>query len=111
MRAPTFTDVPADQAMTGAFSPAAGEPLRAVMAGEVGASALAWLRLAQRRYRNGVRGLFMLTQCRTPQDFVAARADLLCEDLDLIRTECEGISEIVAAAAGDAVRVIDAKGD
>src|SRR5665213_3248460 len=30
---------------------------------------------------------------------VSARADLLCEDLDLIRTECEGISEIVAAAA------------
>ena len=86
-----------------------GEPLGSVMVTEFGGAARAWMRLARRRYQNGVRGMLALAQCRTPQDLIAARADLLCEDLELIRAGCEGVSDVVAGAAGKAVRVIDAK--
>jgi hypothetical protein len=86
----------------------AGEPLTTVLAGEVGEATRAWIRLAQRRYSNSLRGLYMLARCRTPQDLVAARADLVCEDLELIRKGCESLSEIVSGRAGEAVRVIGA---
>ncbi|MBA3811014.1 MAG: hypothetical protein H0X27_05090 [Caulobacteraceae bacterium] len=62
--------------------------------------------LARRRHRNAVRGLMTVMGCRTPQDLLAARAALLCEDLELVRGCCDQTGEIVADAAGQAVRVI-----
>ena len=83
-----------------------GVKLGSVFATEFGDVASAGMRLAWRRYANALRGLVTLMHCRTPQDFVAARAALLCEDLELVRGGYERTGDIVAEAAGDAVRAI-----
>jgi hypothetical protein len=62
------------------------------------------LRLMQDRWTAAAVGFEAFARCRTPQDFLAAHAALVCEDLDLIRGGCERLSEIIAQAAGDTVR-------
>jgi hypothetical protein len=63
-----------------------------------------YLRLFQDRWTIAADGLEAFLRCRTPQDFLAAQAALVCEDLDLIRGGCERLSEIISQAAGDTVR-------
>ena len=63
-----------------------------------------YLRLFQDRWTIAVDGFEAFLRCRTPQDFLAAQAALVCEDLDLIRGGCERLSEIISQAAGDTVR-------
>lgn len=62
--------------------------------------------VAALRLGNVLRGLFTLTRCRSPQDVVAARAAILCEDIDLMQGLYERTGQIVADAAGGAVRAI-----
>lgn len=64
------------------------------------------LKLFQERCTTAAAGIGAFMKCRTPQDILAAQAALLCEDLDLIRSGCERLSEIISEAAGDAVRLL-----
>src|SRR5258707_8050679 len=65
-----------------------------------------WARLAGRGRNNAVQGLAALMLCRSPADLIAAHADMMSGRLDLISKASEALSEIVAAAAGEAVRAL-----
>ena len=69
-----------------------------------------WGRLTKRRYQNGMQGLTALMLCRSPADYVATQADMMSEHLGLVSQSSGRLSEIVGAAAGDAVRALTAEG-
>ena len=62
------------------------------------------LRLLESRARRMSSGIASLMACRTPGDLLAAQAALLCEGLELMAEGAQGLSEIVAQAAGQALR-------
>ncbi|MHB8529750.1 MAG: phasin family protein [Caulobacteraceae bacterium] len=78
-----------------------------LMASELEQFSRVWAGVAERGYASGLAGAMALMRCRTPQDLIAAHADLLCDELELLRGAWGEVSEIVAASAGEAVRTID----
>lgn len=67
-------------------------------------------RLAYERMVNTLGAVPLLLSCRSREDFYAARAAVLAEDLELVRDACQQAAQIVADGAGDAVRTISPKG-
>jgi hypothetical protein len=53
-----------------------------------------------------MQGLTALMLCRSPADYVAAQADMVSEHLGLVGRSTGRLSEIVDAAAGDAIRAL-----
>ncbi|MGI9169086.1 MAG: hypothetical protein ACR2FH_02765 [Caulobacteraceae bacterium] len=78
--------------------------LSTVYAAEVGDVARVGRGLAYRRWVNALRGLWAFARCRTTEDFVAAQAAIVAEDMELMRGAYERAGEIVASSAGSAVR-------
>lgn len=94
---------PASPKLAPRAPPAVGGVSAAAMAEAEAVSRLS-IQLFEQRVRSAALGFAALLQCRTPEDVLAAHAALVCEDLDLVREGCEGLSEIISRAAGDTVR-------
>ncbi|MGH6993749.1 MAG: phasin family protein [Caulobacteraceae bacterium] len=76
-------------------------------AAEADAFGRTWAGLVGRQCANAFAGWMAVLRCRTPQDLIAAHTDFVCDGLEIVRGACAEISDVLAAGAGEAVRLID----
>ena len=112
MTAAIATQPRAIRAPASAHAPAAARDMLAVircatiLAAGAGRWAREGIRLAEQRRRSVQRSFAAFSLCRSPADLIAAQADAVSDQLDLMGRTSGRLSEIVGATAGDAVRAL-----